>query len=156
MTAGKADIVPDFAIRRPNPPDWSAIREILAASNFHRIGGSEMPSFPLQDCFVAERDGRIVGVAGYRVTGARTARTTLLAVHPAERRRGIGLALHAARQDYLRSRGIRTLYTNVDDEAVVAWYRRHFGYVETGRLIAKTEPFGRADRDAWINLKVEL
>ena len=113
MTAGKADIVPDFAIRRPNPPDWSAIREILAASNFHRIGGSEMPSFPLQDCFVAERDGRIVGVAGYRVTGARTAQTTLLAVHPAERRHGIGLALHAARQDYLRLRGIRTLYTNV-------------------------------------------
>lgn len=143
-------------IRRPVEADWDQIMEVLETANFHHIGGPEMRSFPLSDCFVAEVGGRVVGVGGYRILDETTAKTTLLAVHPDNRGIGAGRALQQARQDYLKDRGIRRLYTNSDDQRVVDWYRRHFGYRLTGRRIAKQEPFGRHDRDEWINLVVDL
>lgn len=125
-------------------------------ANFHHIGGPEMPSFPLSDCFVALLGERVIGVAGYRVVEATTAKTTLLAVDPAERGHGAGTALHAARQDYLRAQGIKFLYTNTDDPRVAAWYQRVFGYRPTGKRIAKLAPFGRSDVHEWVNLMNEL
>ena len=83
-------------------------------------------------------------------------KTTLLSVDPEYRSHKIGYHLQRRRQDYLKARGIRTLYTNSDDDRVVAWYLRHFGYEKTGKRIPKVESFGRDDRDEWINLKVEL
>lgn len=126
-------------------------------ANFDRIGGAEMPVFPLSDCFVARtQDGRIVGVAGYRILDQHTAKTTLLAVDPVCRRQGIGEALQRARMDFLRAQGIRRLYTNCDDEHVIRWYEAHFGYRRTGERIPKVEPFGRPDKSEWICLVVEL
>lgn len=147
---------PTVEIRRPREEEWPRILEILETANFHHIGGREMPAFPLDDCFVAATGESVVGVAGYRVLDETTAKTTLLVVDPRHRGRGIGVRLHAARQDFLRRQGIKALYTNVDDERVVRWYVRHFGHRPTGERIAKVEPFGRDDRDEWINLVVEL
>jgi ribosomal-protein-alanine N-acetyltransferase len=144
------------SIRRPKPPEWGRILEILEASNFHHIGGPEMPSFPLSDCFVAAADDRVIGVAGYRILSETEAKTTLLAVHPDHRGLGIGVRLHRARQDFLKRQGIKTLITNTDDERVVRWYQAHFGYVDTGERIPKLATFGRLDRNEWISLKVEL
>lgn len=146
----------DLKIRRPGPEDWPRILEILEAANFHRIGGPEMPSFPLSDCFVATLGDRVVGVGGYRVLAPKTAKTTLLAVDPAHRGRAVGKALQAARQDFLRAQGIETLYTNVDDPRAVTWYRRHFGYEPTGERVPKRESFGRDDLGEWISLVVKL
>ena len=115
-----------------------------------------MPSFPLCDCFVAVSRDRVIGVAGYRLLDDTTAKTTLLAVDTRFRGRAVGIALQRARQDFLRRQGIRTLYTNVDDQRAVAWYARHFGYRPTGERIPKVEPFGRADKHEWIGLKLEL
>lgn len=143
-------------LRRPVEGDWGRIMEVLETANFHHIGGPEMPDYPLEDCFVAEVGGVIVGVGGYRILDATTAKTTLLAVDPAYPGTGAGRALQQARQDYLKGRGIRTLYTNSDDERVVNWYRRHFGYRKTGKLIPKEASFGRDDRDHWINMVVDL
>ena len=64
--------------------------------------------------------------------------------------------MQQARQEYLKDLGIRRLYTNSDDQSVIDWYRRHFGYRLTGRRVAKQESFGRHDRDEWINLVVDL
>ncbi len=147
---------PAWKIRRARKADWERIVSILEMCNFHHIGGAEMPSFPLSKCFVAVEDDKVVGVAGYRELGGQIARTTLLAVDPEYRGQKIGFHLHRTRQEFLNSRGVRTLYTNTDDERVVAWYQRNFGYVTTGKRIAKTESFGRRDRDEWINLKVEI
>lgn len=133
------------------------ILEILRTVNYHRIGGAEMPAFPLEDCFVARLDdGRIAGVAGYRILDERTAKTTLLAVDPAFRRMGVGEALQLARMDFLRTRGIRRLFTNCDDERVIEWYEKHFGYRRTGARIPKVEPFGLPDKTEWITLVAEL
>ena len=147
---------PNVEIRRPGPEDWPKILEVLETANFHRIGGPEMPSFPLSDCFVATADGQVIGVAGYRVLDPKTAKTTLLAVDPAYRGRAVGAALQTARQDYLRAQGIETLYTNVDDPRAVTWYRRRFGYEPTGKRIPKLESFGRDDLSEWINLVLKL
>ena len=68
----------------------------------------------------------------------------------------VGTALQTARQDFLRGRGIKELYTNSDDERVIDWYMRHFGYKPTGKRIPKLESFGRDDKTEWINMKVEL
>ena len=147
---------PAAQIRRPREDEWERILEILETANFHHIGGQEMPEFPLSDCFVAVADGRVVGVAGYKILDATTAKTSLLAVDPEHRGAAVGIALQTARQDFLRARGIKELYTNSDDESVIEWYMRHFGYKPTGKRIPKLESFGRDDKTEWINMKVEL
>ncbi len=147
---------PTVHIRRPREQEWERILEILKTANFHHIGGREMPAFPLSDCFVAVAEGRVIGVAGYRILDATTAKTTLLAVDPKHRHDAVGTVLQRARQDFLRGQGIETLYTNADDERVIEWYIRRFGYQPTGKRIPKVESFGRDDRSEWVNLKVEL
>ncbi len=144
------------SIRRPRVEDWPRILEILRSANFHRIGGSEMPQFPLEDCFVADLGDRVAGVAGYRILDATTAKTTLLTVDPAFRGRGIGTLLQHTRMNYLRQQGIKTLYTNCDDPAVIAWNIRLFGFRPTGKRIPKTGPYGRKEADAWTHLKADL
>ena len=147
---------PELEIRRPVAAEWPRILEVLETANFHHIGGPEMPSFPLGDCFVAAIEGAVIGVAGYRVLDDTTAKTTLLAVDPKYRGRRAGGALHTARQDYLRDLGIKTLYTNTDDERVIAWYERVFGYISSGERTPKLASFGRCDRQEWIELMVRL
>lgn len=144
------------SVRRPRAGDWPRVMELLRGANFHRIGGAEMRRFEPEDCFVAELEGRVVGVAGYHILDAGTAKTTLMVVDASARRLGVGTALQMHRLAYLRQQGIRALYTNCDDPAVIAWNCRHFGYRPTGRLIPKLEPYGRADKDAWVNLRMEL
>jgi N-acetylglutamate synthase-like GNAT family acetyltransferase len=73
-------------IRRPTEADWDGVLAVLSTANFHAIGSSEMPTFPLEDCFVATAEGKVIGVGGYRILDTETAKTTLLAVDPAWRR----------------------------------------------------------------------
>ena len=129
---------------------------ILESANFHHIGGPEMRRFEPEDCFVAEIDGTVAGVAGYAILDPATAKTTLLAVDRAMRRCGVGFALQRHRLAHLRQQGIRTVYTNCDDPEVIAWNCRHFGFRPTGRIVPKQEMFGRKDKDAWISLRLEL
>ncbi len=143
-------------IRRPTEADWPRMLEILEMVNYHRIGGSEMAAFPLSDCFVAEIDGQLAGLAGYRILDTEEAKTTLMAVDPAFRGAGIGLRLQQARMDFLREKGLRRLYTNCDDEQVIRWYARHFGYRPTGARIPKTEPFGLPDQTEWTTIVCDL
>lgn len=146
----------DIMVRRPRAEDWQQVMALLESANFHRIGGAEMRRFDPEDCFVAEVSGRVAGVAGYAILDPVTAKTTLMVVDAALRRRGVGAALQRHRLDYLRGLGIRVLYTNCDDPAVIAWNCRHFGYVPTGRMLPKQEDYGRRDKDAWINLRLDL
>ena len=136
--------------------DWPRILEILEQANYHHIGGSEMERFPLEEAFVVEMECRIAGVCGYRILDGDNAKTTLMVVDPAYRGKGLGLVLQRARMDYLKARGLRYLHTNCDDEKVIQWYERHFGYKRTGKRIPKTEDFGLAEQEQWISLRCEL
>jgi N-acetylglutamate synthase-like GNAT family acetyltransferase len=139
-------------IRRPSESDREGIVSVLKTANFDAIGSSEMPEFPLSDCFIALAGGRIVGVGGYRILDPDTAKTTLLAVDPAWRGRGIGTQLQTVRLEVMKAAGVKRIYTNTDDDAVIAWLERRHGFRRSGELIAKLRPFGRPDRDHWINM----
>jgi N-acetylglutamate synthase-like GNAT family acetyltransferase len=149
---GRSDSNTPIEIRRPAESDRDAIVAVLRTANFDAIGSSEMPEFPLSECFIAVVDGTIVGVGGYRILDADTAKTTLLAVDPAWRGRGIGNLLQAARLAVMKAAGIQRIYTNTDDDEVIAWLERRHGFRRSGELIPKLRPFGRADRDHWINM----
>jgi len=139
-------------IRRPSDSDRADILRVLQTANFDAIGSIEMPEFPLSECFIALIGGSIVGVGGYRFLDADTAKTTLLAVDPAWRGKGVGNRLQTARLDVMKAAGVKRIYTNTDDDAVIAWLERRHGFRRSGELIAKLRPFGRADKDHWINM----
>ena len=139
-------------IRRPSESDREGILSVLRTANFDAIGSGEMPEFPLSDCFIALAGDKIVGVGGYRILDADTAKTTLLAVDPAWRGHGIGNLLQIARLDVMKAAGVQRIYTNTDDEAVIAWLERRHGFRRSGAIIPKVGPFGRADKDHWINM----
>lgn len=147
---------PDLVIERPLPSDEPRIYEILATANFEHVGGSEMPEYPLADCFVARSQGRVIGVAGYRVLDGENAKTTVITVDPAWRGTGVGSRLQTARLGYLKSLGLKRCYTNCDDERALHWNEQHFGFRRTGELIPKTESYGRADQSHWVNLVIDL
>jgi ribosomal-protein-alanine N-acetyltransferase len=129
--------------------------EVLRSANMHHVPSAEMPELDLACCCVAEADGRVVGVGGYRILSGTEAKTTLLAVLPAYRGWGVGYALQVWRMHELHEKGIRRLTTNADRPETIAWYIKHFGYRETGSL-AKVHEFGHPDIPRWTTLQVDL
>lgn len=145
-----------YVIRRPSIKDWGQMVSILKVENFHNIGGEEMKDFPLKDCFIAVREEEILGLAGYKILNNSTAKTSLLAVKKEYRNMGIGISLQNSRIQFLKDKKIKVLYTNCDNEKVIRWNIHHFGFKKTGRLIVKTESYGRLDKDKWVNLRLDL
>ena len=143
---------PRIEIRRACEADRGDVLAVLRTANFDDIGSPEMPEFPLSECFVAVADGNIVGVGGYHILDAENAKTTLLAVHPAWRGLGIGNMLQEVRLDIMKAAGVKRIYTNTDDDAVIAWLERHYSFRRSGKLVPKVYPFGRSDRDHWVNM----
>ena len=143
-------------IRRPAKTDWPRLLALLETANFHNIGGREMPEFPLSDCFVGIAGEKIVAVCGYRILSETTAKNTLTAIHPDFR--GSGLATHIKQVcvEYLIEQGIKTLFTNCDNDQVIEWNIRNFGFRRTGKLVPKVESFGRDDIDHWVSLVADL
>jgi N-acetylglutamate synthase-like GNAT family acetyltransferase len=143
-------------IRRPTEADWEGILAVLRPANFAAIGSPEMPTFPLSDCFVAIAEGNVIGVGGYKILDADNAKTSLLAVDPAWRKHGVGAMLQEARLAVMRAAGVCRIYTNTDDQSVIDWLTRRYGFRATGQLIPKICPFGDPAKDHWVNLVLEL
>jgi ribosomal-protein-alanine N-acetyltransferase len=114
-----------------------------------------MPELDLSCCLVAEIDGKIVGVSGYKILSSNEGKTTLLAVDPECRKLGLGYALQKWRMEELLNENIRYLTTNADRPETIAWYKKHFGYQEIGSL-QKEHEFGRPDIDHWTTLRTDL
>jgi ribosomal-protein-alanine N-acetyltransferase len=55
----------------------------------------------------------------------------------------------------LSDKGVKTLITNADIPETIAWYKKHFGYREVGKL-KKVHEFGRPDIDEWTTLQSNL
>ncbi|MGD2080653.1 MAG: GNAT family N-acetyltransferase [Nitrospirota bacterium] len=134
--------------------DVPGILEVMRTANMHNVPSPEMPELDWRCFFVARVDGELAGAAGYKILAATEAKTTLLAVHPDYRRHGIGRALQERRMLALAEKGIRTLTTNADIPETIAWYIKHFGYRETGRL-KKLHEFGRPGIDEWTTLQTD-
>jgi ribosomal protein S18 acetylase RimI-like enzyme len=82
---------------------------------------------------VAELDGHLVGMGGFRPSGQGRAEVLRVRVHPATRRRGVGRALMEALQDRARQLGIRELHldTATNQPEAMAFYAG-LGYREVG------------------------
>lgn len=131
---------------------------VLATANMHHVPSPEMEDFDVGDWFVAEVDGSVVGVAGFRLLddgGGPVGKTTLLAVHPEQRGSGIGRDLQELRMRRMRAAGATRVITNADRPETIAWYERHFGYRVVGE-VPKLHEFGRPDVDRWTTLEAAL
>ena len=140
------------------PADRDEMLRVLATVNMHRVPSPEMDDFDVGRWYVAESDGRVIGVAGFRLLGSPDApvgKTTLLAVDPAERQNGIGRALQEHRMILMREAGATRVITNADRPETIAWYKRHFGYREVGE-VRKLHEFGLSDVDRWTTLEADL
>lgn len=143
------------AYRRARASDRAAVFRVLATANFDDVPSPEMPQLDLERFFVAESEGRIVGVAGYTILEDGRGKTTLMAVDPEHRGRGIGGNLQKLRMLEMRRKGCSSVVTNADRPETISWYRRKFGYRAVGR-IEKLHEFGAPDVDHWTTLEADL
>jgi len=135
--------------------DMPQIMDLLELANMHHIPSEEMPELDWRCCFVARDGARLAGMSGYKVLSPTEGKTTLMVVHPDYRRRGIGQRLQALRLRAMARAGIKVVTTNADLPRTIAWYKKHFGYREVGRL-KKVHEFGDPDIDAWTTLELDL
>ena len=150
---------PGYRIRPASlPADREQMLRVLATVNMHHVPSAEMDDFDVGHWYVAESDGRVVGVAGFRLLGppdAAVGKTTLLAVDPDQREKGIGRALQELRMKEMRRAGATRVITNADRPETIAWYERHFGYRRVGE-VKKLHEFGLPDVDRWTTLEASL
>ena len=135
--------------------DMPAMLGLLQTANMHRIPSEEMPELDWRTCFVARSGNRLVGLAGYKILSPAEGKTTLMVVHPDCRGRGTGLLLQAERLRAMARQGVQSVITNADRPETIAWYKKHFGYVEIGRL-KKVHEFGDPGIPEWTTLRMDL
>lgn len=115
----------------------------------------ERSGLDLARTFIAEEDGRLVGVASWIRHSDRRGETASLAVDPELRGQGIGYRLQAARLEEMRTAGIRVVRTETDRPATIRWYIEKFGYRKVGQN-PKKHAFSLAGVDTWTVLELEL
>ncbi|MBI5394394.1 MAG: GNAT family N-acetyltransferase [Verrucomicrobia bacterium] len=149
-------------IRKMKEEDRARAVDLLAQWNMApvqaRDGMSVDPAcaeVPLENTFVAEEDGRLVGVASYIVHASGGAETAFFAVDRAYRGRGIGEALQHARLKEMKARGIQRVRTEADRPDTIAWYLKKFPYRRIGTK-KKITPYSLPDVDEWTVLVMEL
>ncbi len=141
--------------RAADASDWDAVLRVLATANFLPVPSPEVPEFDLDRAFVAEDEGEIVGVSGFKVMPDGSGKTTLMAVHPRYRGRGVGQRLQELRMEAMLEGGCTKVVTNADRPATIAWYQRKFGYRAVGS-VAKLHEFGDPEIDRWTTLEADL
>ncbi len=144
-----------FTLRPARPDDRDAILECLRPWNMHHVPSPEMEQVELDRFFVAELSGRIVGAAGYTFLAPGHGKTTLLGVLPQHNALGIGAALQEARVQAMAAQGATKIPTNADRPQVIAWYKKHWGYREVGRL-PKLHSFGDDAVVEWTTLEMDV
>lgn len=144
-----------LVIDKALPEDRPRIFELLEQANMHHIPSPEMEEVSWDNYFAARLDGEVVGFSGYKILSTTEAKTELMAVDTQCRGMGVGFKLQERRMEDMLSRGVRTLITNADLPATIAFYTKYFGYREVGK-IAKIHEFGDPDIDHWTTLQADL
>lgn len=144
-----------YTIEKACPADLPGILEVMRFFNMHHVPSAEMPALDLDRFFVARLDGKIVGAGGYTMLSPTEGKTTLLGVNPELSGLGIGKALQVARIETMYALGAQTVTTNADIPDTIAWYKKHFGYREIGRL-KKIHSFGLEHVDHWTTIRMDL
>ncbi|MEE4214761.1 MAG: GNAT family N-acetyltransferase [Bacteroidales bacterium] len=142
-------------IRQAGKEDRDEILRIMEYWNMHHVPSEEMPELDISCFFIAEENGKIVGASGYKMISPEVGKTTLLGVDPEEAGKGIGMALQQARLKKMHELGAKKVITNADRPDTIAWYKKHFGYYEVGKL-KKIHSFGRDDIDEWTTIEMNL
>ncbi len=145
----------NFKIEKARPQDRSAIIKVLEPWNMHRIPSPEAEEMDLSCFFVAKIGENIVGVAGYKMLSDHKATTRLLAVYPEFQGSGIGKALQDIRLETMHKLGIKHVITYSDRPEIITWYKKHYGYQETGKL-KKLCSHGLNSVDHWTILEINL
>lgn len=151
MTEPRADV----QYRRAAAEDEPALRVVLKTANFDNVPSPEMPELRLENYYVAEVSGTIVGCCGWIVLPDGHGKTTLMAVDPNYRGWGIGQKLQELRMLEMRRLGCSTVITNADIPATITWYQRKFGYRVIGTL-PKEHEFGDPTVDHWTTLEADI
>ncbi len=101
--------------------------------------------------FVAETDGEVVGYGGFWVV-LDEGHITNIAVHPAHRRRGVGMAILENMMQYAANLGINwmTLEVRASNISAQLLYKRN-GFIKVGR-----RPKYYGDEDAFLMVCEEL
>jgi len=142
-------------IEKAQPEDRPRVFELLEQANMHHIPSEEVPSVTWENYFVARLDGEVVGFCGYKILSPTDAKTELMVVDPKCRGLGIGFKLQERRMEEMLADGIHKLITNADLPASIAFYKKHFGYREVGKL-DKVHEYSDPGIDQWTTLQVDL
>jgi N-acetylglutamate synthase-like GNAT family acetyltransferase len=145
-------------IRKMREGDVPAAMDILDEYDMAPRTGqddAERSEIRVENSFVAEDGGAVVGTASYIVHDDTLAETASMAVHPDYRGEGLGYRLQAARLEEMRSRGIETVRTETDRPGTIEWYIEHFGYERVGTN-PKKHDFSLSDVDEWTVLELGL
>ena len=148
-------------IRKMKPEDMDGVMAILSKWNMAPVQASpdipapERDRIDIDNTFVAELQGQLVGVSSYILLDKTHAETASLAVEPDFLGCGIGSQLQETRLAELRNRGIHHVRTESDRPDVIHWYVHKFGYTITGTN-PKKHSFGDPNRDHWTVLEFDL
>ncbi|ABA90143.1 N-acetyltransferase, putative [Syntrophotalea carbinolica DSM 2380] len=144
-----------MTIEKIQEADKPQVMALLKQVNMHYVPSAEMPEISWENYFVVRMKGRVVGFCGYKILSDTEAKTELMAVDRDCRGLGLGLKLQTFRMKEMACRGIKILTTNCDLPKSIAWYKKHFGYEEVGRL-KKVHEYSAPDIDCWTTLRVDL
>ena len=153
--------MPDVAIRKMCEDDRLPVMRLLSRWNMAPLAPSpdvpdpERSTLLVENTFVANADGILIGVASYILHGDGSAETASLAVDPAWLGSHVGANLQKARLMEMKARGIERVRTEADRPGVVDWYVRKFRYRIVGTA-RKKHPFGLASVDHWTVLELDL
>ena len=148
----------EIVVRPMRPGDVPAAMALLAQWNMAPVADradAERSGIPVEDSFVAEQDGRLIGTASYLMLSPEVAETASLAVDPTVRGGGVGYRLQEARLLAMWKRGVRRVRTETDRPETIRWYIDKFGYRQVGTNPKKHE-FSLADVDEWVVLELDL
>jgi N-acetylglutamate synthase-like GNAT family acetyltransferase len=152
------DDTPAVTIRKMREDDVSAAMGILDEWDMAPKtdqSDAERSTIRVENSFVADAGGEVVGTASYIVHSETLAETASMAVDPDYRGKGIGYRLQQARLEEMRSQGIETVRTETDRPKTIDWYVEKFGYDRIGRN-PKKHDFSLSDVDEWTVLELDL
>ena len=145
----------NYTIEKAVPDDYALILDVMRPWNMHHVPSAEMADLDISCFFVARISGKLAGAAGYKLLSPKEGKTTLLGIRPEFSGMGIGRALQNARLEAMFDAGVRRVVTNADRQETILWYKKHYGYRQTGTL-KKICDFSLSEIDHWTTLEMDL